>query len=209
MRRCMVFVLIAACRFTPPALDDGIDGSSASDATPDGTAPLVSPSGYEVIGSSRYRIDTTGRDFWTQHDRCIADMVGATHLAVLTTTDEALAIRAHLLALGLSATRYHVGIAQDPLATSVDQGWVHLDGNPIAVALWSNFGVNGVEPDDFADTDELNHQEQNGTIDLSVSLGFLVDLGGGSTEGAVCECDGVPVSSTAQGFIDADPNNPN
>lgn len=146
---------------------------------------------------------------WAHSDLCNADLPGSTHLVTLETVGEALQLTAELKLLPTQpvASRYFVGAVQDPQAATVDAGWLTFAGAPLDPALWSNFGVNQIEPDDNGDLVEDRH-EQLAVIDLTVTLGYLVDLSGLGNSGAVCECDGRSISPMAQGYIDADPNKP-
>jgi hypothetical protein len=206
---------LAGCQFSLRGTgSDGGGTGDATDATGDGAIDAfdssVCPPAYTVaIGSSRYALTATNRMAWTQSDLCNDDLPGSTHLVILETVGEAMQLMAELRLLPTQpvASRYWVGAVQDPLAAAVDAGWSTFAGQPLDPALWSNFGVNLIEPDDNGDLIE-NRAEQLAVIDLTVTVGYLVDLSGLGNSGAVCECDGRAIAPLAQAHIDADPNKP-
>lgn len=211
----VLVVMMMGCGFAPgqpnPIDSDRLD--AAHDAPPDApidVAPVTCPDDFDfAIGTSRYQVVTTNRNYWTQHMLCAAAQPGSTHLAVLDSDDEAVTLRQHLMMLTTqpSGMRYYVGVVQDPTASAVGDGWIHFTGGTVAQPLWSNFGTNGVEPDDNGDSDE-DREEQIACLDLTVSTGYLVDLAGGGTAGAVCECDGQALHPTAAKYLAEDPNHP-
>jgi len=205
-------VALAGCSFsiTASGPDAGGPVDAPTDLAIDSFVPPVCPPAYTLtIGSSKYAVTATNRMAWTQSDLCNGDLPGSTHLASLDTVGEAMQLRAQLLVQPTQpvGSRYFVGAVQDPLATTVGAGWVTFAGQPVDLALWSNFGVNGVEPDDNGNLVE-DREEQLAVIDLTVTSGYLVDLSGLGNSGAVCECDGIPIASVAQKYIQEDPNKP-
>lgn len=204
---------LAGCDFSLRA--GGIDGGVVADAQGgeapiDAFVPPVCPPSYSVtIGSSKYAITPTNRMMWTQSDLCDADAPGSTHLVILETIGEAMALRAQLLLQPAQpqGSRYFIGAVQDPMASGVEAGWITFAGAPLDPALWSNFGTNLVEPDDNGNLVE-DGEEQIAVFDLTVTQGYLVDLSGRGNSGAVCECDGRSVAPQAAQYLADDPNRP-
>jgi hypothetical protein len=175
----------------PPMIDAAIDAWS----------PSMCPSSYVIaIGAtmSRYRVIAVSSTFWVQHAACNADLPGQTHLVVLDSMAEADGLMMYASLRGGGA--YYAGVVQDPTANTPGQGWINFDGTPVVQSLWSTN-----QPSD-ANNSEADHAYQ--VAYFSRFSPYLSDYNGQGL-GAICECDGKPVTALAQQYIDADPRNPN
>jgi hypothetical protein len=150
------------------------------------------------VATSKYRLITSRANVWAQAAACKADLPGATHLVVIDNAEEMNALRANLPVFPpLSA---YVGVVQDPAATTASAGWIHFDGRAVS-GLWT-----GPEPDN----QQMPEVDFHANVAI-LSNGFgtgLEDTQGTQTLEAFCECDGTPVHSMAQAFLDGDPSKP-
>ena len=73
--------------------------------------------------------------------------------------------------------------------------WNWLVGEPIAIAAWA-----ANQPDDL-DFSESDHREQFAVSQQDTA--GLVDLGGSTPIGALCECDGRATAAYVRGWVDA------
>ena len=205
---------LAGCGFSVPGATviDGEDSGSVAEASPEGPtsdAPAACPASYTAVSGapSLYRWNTTSETFWTHNAGCDADLPGATHLAVLDTRAEALALHVYSASLSPQPNlgRFYIGAVQDPSATSVSAGWIQFTGDPTPALLWAFLGAQ--EPCDGVDCNETNHDEQLAVLEPAAD--FIIDVRGSVFYGAVCECDHRAVTTMATNFITNDPNNPN
>jgi hypothetical protein len=192
MRVASIF-LIAGCGFQAHApLDE------AAAPVPDaGFDAARCPASYDVRfpapSSSRYRLITAGHAAWTQSDACAADLSGATHLVVLDSQSEFDRVVALVAAATTQVNSIWVGAVQQPTATQPLAGWLWFDGSPVTGG-WS-----GVEPND---RDGRESQEEQFARIEKTKL-YLQDSGGMTSSGALCECDGTPIATTAAAAITA------
>ena len=196
--RAICIVFIAGCGFHSPA--GGADGTSP-DADTGGSSTLVCPASYDVRGlpgPSRYRLIKTGHPAWEQSDACNQDMPGATHLAVIETAKELADIDAYMRpGLGAEGDSLWIGAVQPPTAISPGDGWIGFDGAP----LFNGWG--GSEPNDHTDNNETNHEEQFIRVTRTSPKTYFIDDGGDKSFGALCECDGKPISPAAALLVDS------
>ena len=188
------------------------------DATPiDAPIALVCPNTYVSIGTSptKYRPIYTLGSYWQHEASCEADTADqTTHAAVIDSVAEAAAIRAYLIAQAPVYRTFGVGAVQAPGATTVAAGWVDFRDRVLDPALWGVYAA-VPQPDDAAlggVPSAEDHEQNVGFLDLD-STGtnpFLRDgIGAGANYVFVCECDGLPVGTTARTYVDQDVNNPN
>ena len=153
--------------------------------------------------SSRYLVDQTADLAWPKLARCNGDLPGKTHAIVFGAMQEVVELDALLDGAG-TIDRFYAGGVQSPTATVRDADWVGFDGKVLLMSAWH---TPENEPDDGATDLVEDHGQQLLIFDRT--LQYLHDATGVSAYGVICECDGVPVHPTAQGYVDTDPNNPN
>lgn len=178
-----------------PGDDAEIDPTS--DAMIDAPPALQCLSSYVTLGSvstSRYRLITTGASVVAQHNACVGD--GA-HLAVIDNAIEAAVLRQ--LVDGTSGlpnvagyTLVYVGSAQLPNQANKSTGWISATG-PFTAGFWETN-----EPNDGSGSED--GEEQFAAIWRNHDT--LADIGKFSL-GALCECDGKPVTVEFQGLMTA------
>ncbi len=126
------------------------------------------------------------------HEICKADSNTGTHLVAVNNLAELDDLDLVLQRVAPPAMgRFYVGVVQQPGASSLATGWIDITGLTLDPLLW-NVG----EPDDLDGTE--NALEQLAVINPS---GRLLDVSGTASYGAVCECDGLPVSAIAEQVI--------
>ncbi len=203
-------------------IDAKAEPDAAIDAMADamidaGITPLTCPVSYIQIGASltRYRPIYTLGSYWQHEASCEADTLDKrTHAAVLDSLAEAVAVRAYLVAQNPVYKAFGVGAVQSPAATTVGGGWVDFRDRVLDPQLWGSYA--GVQqPDDGAVggvASAEDHQQNLAFLDLE-STGTNPYLRDGNGAGAnyvfLCECDGFPVGTVAQNYVDTDVNNPN
>lgn len=215
MKRGVLVMMLTGCSFSArmaPAVGDaaGSSTSAGADAAGD-TAGVDAPPPVPITGcpsnytlqvassASWYRVETSGV-WWDVRRNCEQDQPGRTHLVVLDTTAEQVEVTA--LVSNLSPPpggMWHVGAVQDMNQAVPASGWHWLTGGPVAATGWS-IG----EPDDGNGT-ETN--KCNLAV-LDPGSGLLMDVDSLSSNppdaGALCECDGQPISSAVAGQIPPD-----
>jgi hypothetical protein len=148
------------------------------------------PASYNagLPGPSRYRLIAGGQPAWVQSDACAADLPGATHLAVLESQAELDAAAALLDALPTSGSTIWIGAVQQRTAVLPADSWLWFDGVPLTTG-WS-----AGEPNDGG-SGEADHRDQ--FVDLQQGRTYFTDSAGSDNNGALCECDGVPIAQAA------------
>lgn len=156
------------------------------------------PARYDVAlpGPSRYRLIADGHPAWTQSEACAADLPGATHLAVLTMSDEIARVGALVTTppQPIAGNAVWVGAVQQRTAIRPGDDWLWVDGEPLIN------GWGGVEPNDRGDG-EADHDEQ--FVKIEKAKPYLTDTAGGDSNGALCQCDGKPIAASAAAAITA------
>jgi hypothetical protein len=191
----------------------GLGGTCTSTETVDAAVDIADafdpaaqcPASYGVTlpgSSSRYRIIATTATYWAHHATCVADLPGATHPLTLDNMQEATDLAAHLA--DVAVDRVYIGGVQDPAATAVSEGFIALDGTPLIGGVW-HLGETPPEPND---NDAIENQQSQLVLFDRLQM-YVHDAAGPTVLGAACECDGKPIATMAQQFIDADPVNPN
>ena len=99
-----------------------------------------------------------------------------------------------LVAAATTVNAIWVGAVQLATAMQPLAGWMWFDGSP-GTGGWS-----GVEPND---RDGRESQEEQFARIEKTKL-YLQDSGGMTSSGALCECDGKPIATTAAAAITAD-----
>lgn len=200
--RAIVIVGLAGCGFESPAAprdasmddaDPSIFDASTDDADPSIFDPTTCPNSYTIPGlTSRYRIIIDGHEAWEQAADCADDIAGTTHLAVLDSTAELVAIQSavDLSSAGIAGNQLWIGAVQLRDQLSPGAGWLGFDGNP----LISNVFRNPPEPNDGNNSEDNDEQFAR----ITKTQTQLTDDAGGGSFGAVCECDGraVPMNVT-------------
>jgi hypothetical protein len=222
-RAASILVLVPACfdpvfqgtrcgegNVCPPGLTCRSDGTCRTreqePATPDASIDAsidasfdvsLCPASYnlnlQLPGPSRYRLIFIGQTAGIQSDDCNDDLPGATHLVVLETMAEVIAI-GNLVDTTTGIAGDDVWIGGVQLRNSPDPGanWLGFDGAPL-IDAWA-----AGEPDD--DTGEGNNEQ---FVKVARTRNYLVDIEGTEPNGAVCECDGKPVAQNAVLAIDS------
>jgi hypothetical protein len=194
--RAAWIVLMAGCGFQAQVTT--LDGTGGTVAPTDAAAFdfATCPVSYDAAlpGPSRYRLIKEGHRAWEQSDICAQDMVGATHLIEIDTMKELGDVAALIDTsnIGIAGNAIWIGGVQQMTATSPSDGWLGLDGQPLLN------GWGGQEPDDGGG-DESNHEEQFVTV--IENRPYFTDARGDTILGAMCECDGKPLSAAAAALI--------
>jgi hypothetical protein len=212
MRRFVLVLGLAACGFTPnqapadashdPDASHLIDAREFHDAhvfddahvfmdamTPPVFDPTLCPSDYSnnSITSSpntRYRIIPDMHGFVAQNADCNDDHPGWTHLFVIDSITEAQQIKSHL------GQPYYVGAVQPRDSSGAAIGWLAFTGAAVDPSFWQ-----GGQPNDNDFTPFENNDQNFAAADDTT--GLLNDVSGSFQYQAVCECDGLPVSTAA------------
>jgi hypothetical protein len=193
--------VLAGCGFQSQAAAP----DAASTELPEPDAPLVigfdyarCPASYNAAlpGPTRYRLLIDGHRAWEHSDACNLDVPGATHLAVVDTTDELAAMVAFLAqANGIAHDGIWLGGVQRRTALQPGEAWIGFDDSPLPVELWDRN-----EPNDGGGT-ETDHLEQFTMLEHAHTA--LTDVNGSVNSGALCECDGVPLNADVVATIEA------
>jgi hypothetical protein len=179
---------------------DSMPGDGSVDGAPFDTA--LCPPSYsmgrerDAAASSRYRLISSYANVWAQAAACSGDLPGATHLVIIDDAVE-LATLQDMLPLFPPLSVY-VGVVQDPAAPTAAAGWIDFAGRPA-----SHWASN--QPDNQGKAETELHAN---AAELEKSTNGIDDTVGTGTNGAICECDGVPESAMARAFLDHDPNHP-
>ena len=195
MRFCWAFVL-AGCGFHTSGAS-----SSEVDAQVDATAifdPATCPASYDVAlpGPSKYRLITAAAKLDAQNAACNADLPGATHLVVPSSTTELTAISDYLdrLTAGtLHDDSLWIGAVQVAGATQRSAGWIDFSDRDL-IHGWATG-----EPNDGGAVEDATEQFAS----MKRNKHYLTDSPASSTFGALCECDGVPIGPRAMAAITA------
>ena len=174
-----VLVLVAACRVNIEDVPtDASDGE-----------PLVCPASYTITlpsTASRYRVSDAAVNVFDAHRDCADDEPGATHLVNIQTLAEGAELGPHMDAQPMQPAqgRFYVGAVQRLGQTNVAANWIYLDGQDVFATMWRSS-----EPDDL---DDLEDGREQFTVISDERL--LIDVGGYSDYGMICECDGIPIA---------------
>lgn len=152
------------------------------------------PPSYEAMSpqTSRYRVADVAQAAWSHNVACESDAPGLSHLAVIDTQGERVALLAALDTRG--SYRWYVGAVQRASSGTPEAGWLWLTGSSFDPNLWAEF-----EPDD-ADGIE-NGSEQFAMLQDGYT--GLADCIGNNSQQALCECDGRPVTDEGRMALDA------
>jgi hypothetical protein len=190
--------LLTACGFEAPS---GVPIDAKVDAAPDARRfdpRLDCPASYDITLSgqtSRYRMILEGHNVVQQNAACAADQIGATHLVALDDVNEIAVVQARVnTTAGLSQGCVWVGGVQLRDQVNDSTGWLMITGGPLA-PMWDP-----AEPNDGGDNVENNVENY---VILGGGRASQIDVGGGPTFGAMCECDGKPVDPAATAAIAA------
>lgn len=152
------------------------------------------PPSYEAMSpqTSRYRIVDVSQEAWVHNVACESDAPGLSHLAVIDTQGERVAL---LSALGTSGDyRWYVGAVQRGPAATPDAQWLWLNGSSFDANLWAEF-----EPDDADGIEDGSEQFAM----LQDGFTGMADFIGTNSQYALCECDGQPVTDEGRIALDA------
>ena len=153
------------------------------------------PPSYQVSlpsSTSRYRVISENQLMRVHYDACKGDATVGTHIVALDDLTEMTELDDVLQ--GVPAPmfgRFYVGVVQLAGSSTVAAGWIDITGRSHDPTLWKPG-----EPDDGDGTE--NAVEQLAVIGPT---GQLADVSGGTPYGAICECDGLPSSATAEATI--------
>jgi hypothetical protein len=196
-------VFMAGCGFQAQvAIPEGVGGATgAPDAAFDfaacpGTYNTALPGLPAQPTPSRYRLIITGGPAASQSDLCNNDMVGATHLVVLDSMEELVAVAALVDNAANNAITHNsvwVGGVQSNTAKSPSDAWLGFDDQPL-IPRWATG-----EPNDGGGTED--HGEQ--FVLVLRAKPYLTDATRNTSSGALCECDGRPVGPLAAEAIAA------
>jgi hypothetical protein len=210
---CIAIVLLTGCGFhisgagsattddadAPMDMDTGSDSGMDADidardidASIDGPFVTPCPADYSVTsGTSKYKLQTVGRTYRAQYMACMTE---GTHLAVIDSAQEALALRQLIDGTsGLPTSSFgpfvFIGSAQQPgqpmTSAGRAMGWISATGPFTSASFWENG-----EPNDISGV-------ENGDEDFAAiwrGHDLIVDLAGNGSFAGVCECDGLPVT---------------
>lgn len=198
-------VLVAGCGFRTPGAGGGVEAPAAPDAAVDvedidaaidaAFDFALCPGNYnlnlQLPGPVRYRLISEGDDAWVHSDDCNDDLAGATHLVVLETMAEVLAIGTLVdTTAGISHNSVWIGAVQVRNSAEPRNNWLGFDGAPLIDAWATN------EPNDAGGGDNVEQ-----FVRLERARNYFVDIFGSDDNGAVCECDGKPVAPNAAAAI--------
>ena len=183
--------LLAGCSFSGPGGEEvAIDAAPGADTPPiDAPSidapPIDCPSDYEAVTglTSRYRLTAKG-DYQQRHDDCKDDLAGRTHLVVIDTPQEGTQLRSSY------NQNWWAGAVQQPDQLLPGASWFQITGAPLPAGLWA-LG----QPNDISG---LENNDQNVGLRRA---GGLEDEPGTGNEAGLCECDGLPVDDTVEGYI--------
>jgi len=189
-----------ACSVQQSCEPPGEDSPGSPDS---GYDYALCPSSYNVQlpGPTRYRLVPEGQAAWTHSDTCNADLPGATHLVVLETMHEVMAVSGFVdtTPTTIAGNAVWVGGVQQRTAQLPDFDWLGFDGAPLIPAVWATG-----EPNDGSN--ESDHGEQ--FVVLERTRRYLADMPGSTSSGALCECDGKPVAPSAVAAITTNRQSP-
>ena len=192
MRIAWIVLLLVGCGFQSPVstIDDETGGEPD---TPDASFDYARcPGSYNVSlpGPSRYRLITAGHPVGEQSDACNQDLPGATHLVVIETPKELTDVEAFVrnLGPGTAGNALWIGGVQRRTAVLPSDAWLGFDGNPLI------HGWGGGEPNDKGGG-ESQHDEQ--FVKMQKDKPYFIDATGTDAIGALCECDGKAVATSA------------
>jgi len=180
-----VVALLEGCSFElapgdPRNGDTAPDGGAAADGSPadgstdsasDSVLVLPCPSSY----AGGYRLVTTPMTWLASEESCEADLPGQTHLVVIETEAERVAVAE--LAQALAGDAW-VGIVRDP-GGQAPWPWHYVTGGDATFAPFEGSEPNNMSGDQF-------------TVVIRKSSRFLYDYGVGNLVPAICECDNRP-----------------
>src|ERR1700759_3190475 len=108
---------IAGCGFAVQSVPG--ESPTAADAAAFDASRCPATYNANLPGPSRYRLIPEGHPAWDQSDRCAADMVGATHLAVFDSAEEITAALALITTppMAIAGTAVWIGGVQQRTAT--------------------------------------------------------------------------------------------
>ncbi len=209
--RAAWILFIAGCAFQAQATAaDGTSGAGGAGPPPDaGFAFASCPTTYTTVlpglpaspEPSRYRLIASGGKATDQIAACNGDLQGATHLIVLDSMPELIAVAALVDGMPDKAIAHNavwVGGVQQKTALLPDQSWLGFDDNPLP-DQWAP-GEPNDGGGDIANT-ELDHHEQFVLVERGKH--YLTDSSRDTSSGALCECDGKPVGPMAVATIDS------
>lgn len=152
-------------------------------------SPRTCPKDYISIGTSatQYSLHATAMSLRAHHDLCTQE---GTHLAVLDSSAEALALRQYIDGInGLPSGEFGVfvwiGAAQRANESLPTSGWINATGGTFDASLW-----NFAEPNDLAGV-------ENGQEDVAAlwqQHDFVADVDEDGDHAGLCECDGTPIT---------------
>ena len=189
---------VAGCGFQAQVAT--LDDTGGALPAPDASFDFAScPEGYTTVlpGPSRYRLISTGGRAGDQSDGCNRDAPGATHLVVLDSMAEIVAVAALVDGAPDNSITHNaiwVGGVQLRSATNPADQWLGFDDKPL-IDQWAPN-----EPNDGGGN-EFDHGEQFVLVERGRH--YLTDASGNTQSGALCECDGKPVAAMAAAAIAA------
>lgn len=204
--RAAWILFIAGCAFQAQAVPT--EGTGGAGPVPDaGFAFASCPATYTTVlpglpaspEPSRYRLIATPGKATDQIAACNGDLQGATHLVVLESMPELIAVAALIDGMPDNAIAHNavwVGGVQQRSALRPDQSWLGFDDHPLT-DQWAS-GEPNDGGGDIANT-ELNHSEQFVVVERGKH--YLTDVARDTGSGALCECDGKPVGPMATATI--------
>lgn len=180
---------LAGCSFSGPG-EAPVDVAPEVDAPPIDAPPIDAPpvdcpNDYQAVTglTSRYRL-TGESDYETRHDDCKNDRSGKTHLVVIDSPQE-------LAQLRISYNQdWWAGAVQAPGQPAPILGWFHITGAPVPMELWAPAQPN--------DDNNIENDAQNAAFRTANGL---EDESGLLSRPGLCECDGVPIDSTVEGYV--------
>jgi hypothetical protein len=184
------------------AVGCGFQSSPAPSADPgDGPFDLaLCPESYNATlpGPSRYRLISASGSASNQIDACDQDLPGATHLVILETMPEFTSVKGFVDGFADNAIAHNavwIGGVQQRSALLPGQGWLGFDGAPLLVA-WD---PDTHEPNDGGGLEDRGEQ----FVFYEHNRKGLADVPGNMNSGALCECDGKPITASAMAAIDS------
>lgn len=152
------------------------------------------PPSYEAMSpqASRYRVADVAQEAWFHNVACESDAPGLSHLAVIDTQGERVALLAALDTR--NSYRWYVGAVQRGASATPDAAWLWLTGSSFDTNQWAEF-----EPDDANGIEDGSEQFAM----LQDGYTGMADFIGNNSQLALCECDGRPVTDEGRMALDA------
>lgn len=191
----LVVPLMAGCHVVFGLVrENDLDGGTDAAMFDPGQCPPTYPL-RPLLFRSAYRIVQQSLSAQAQRRDCENDEPGFTHLAAIGSVEEAIYLEGALEDQDVQPGAW-IGAVQVRSASSPSAGWIIPDGTLLPAGLWGS-----LEPNDGFDGTVEGGNEQYTRLDRGRQ--YLVDIAPIIDSAAICECDGVAVSTDFSKEFDA------